>query len=222
MNSLTDRREEEKERRRDEILDAAEFVFSTEGFELATMAQVAKRARVSRALVYVYFKDKTALHLEICVRGLRTLRDMFQKAREAHQTGYQQVRAMGLSYLQFAELHPTYFAAMSKFEAQIQPCSALPEADDQTMNMLMAGRRVHEELVLGLAQGISDGTLRSDLTNLMQISITLWAFSHGTIQLAQTKQTFMNSMGIDKAKFMTDAVDLSMRALSSNHLGGTP
>ncbi|MEK9817397.1 MAG: TetR family transcriptional regulator [Limnobacter sp.] len=42
MNYVIERREEEKERRREEILDAAELVFSEKGFDAATMDQVAR------------------------------------------------------------------------------------------------------------------------------------------------------------------------------------
>jgi len=64
MNYVIERREEEKERRREEILDAAELVFSEKGFDAATMDQVARKARVSRALVYVYFKESPTAHRE--------------------------------------------------------------------------------------------------------------------------------------------------------------
>jgi len=58
MNYLAERRQEEKERRRAEILDAAEGVAASVGWDELTMDQVARRARLSRALLYVYFKDK--------------------------------------------------------------------------------------------------------------------------------------------------------------------
>ncbi len=221
MNYLTERREEEKERRREEILDAAELVFSEKGVDAATMDQVARKARVSRALVYVYFKDKNALQLAICLRGLRTLRDAFQKARESRNQGREQVYAIGLAYMQFSEDFPTHFAVMSRFEAssaetfQNEPCEA-------TLEMIHAGQKVHEEMVLALAQGMADKSLRSDLKNLMQISITLWAFTHGTIQLAQTKQRFMQSLGISKEAFMKQAVELIMHSLVKPSDGDQP
>lgn len=219
MNYLTERREEEKERRREEILDAAELVFSEKNFDDATMEQVARQARVSRALVYVYFKDKAALHLAICLRGLKILREMFETSREQHSTGEQQIRAIGQAYMRFSEEYPTHFAAMSRFEASSHqivngdPCCA-------TMELIQAGQKVHEETVLALAKGMADKTLREDLDNLMQISITLWGFTHGTIQLAQTKSNFMATMGITKESFMNQAVELVMQSLMSRTGGG--
>ncbi|MDX1670470.1 MAG: TetR/AcrR family transcriptional regulator, partial [Limnobacter sp.] len=193
MSYLTERREEEKEKRRQAILDAAELVFEKHGFQAATMDMVARGARVSRALVYVYFKDKEALHLGICLRGLRTLTGMFQKARSSASTGFEQVRAIGQAYMEFSEKYPTRFLAMSLFEAQSNPQEHPCEA---TLEMLEAGKRVHEQTVLAIVQGKADGSLRANIDDPMQVSITLWAFSHGTIQLAQTKQNFMSTLGI--------------------------
>lgn len=223
MSYTIERREEEKERRREEILDAAELVFSEKGFDAATMDQVARKARVSRALVYVYFKDKTALHLAICLRGLGILREMFENARKRHDTGEQQIRAIGYAYMQFSEQYPTHFAALSRFEASQQPVLNQPEADtcEDALQLVQAGQKVHEQTVLALARGMADKSLRADLQNLMQISITLWAFTHGTIQLAQTKTTFMSSMGISKESFMSQAIELVMQSLINRNCGGS-
>ena len=51
MSRIQERRREEKEMRRQSIIDAAEQVFAQRGFEVATMADIADQARLSRALV---------------------------------------------------------------------------------------------------------------------------------------------------------------------------
>jgi len=53
MSYIAERRQEEKERRRAEILDAAEAVCAEVGWDAMTMDQVARKARLSRALLYV-------------------------------------------------------------------------------------------------------------------------------------------------------------------------
>ena len=70
MSYIAERRQEEKERRRAEILDAAEAVCAEVGWDDMTMDQVARKARLSRALLYVYFKDKQDLLFGLCERAL--------------------------------------------------------------------------------------------------------------------------------------------------------
>lgn len=209
MSKIVERRVEEKERRREEILDAAEAVFSEKGMDSTTMDEVAKNARVSRALVYVYFRDKEALQLGLCLRGLKQLKAMFQKARLSKPNGYEQVMAIGQAYTEFSNNFPTYFAVLSRFESQ--PADN-PE-DEAALPVFTAGQQVHEETVLALLQGMQDGSLRSDIKNPMQTSITLWGFSHGIIQLAHTKSAFMNKLGLSQTQFMDDARELAMRSL---------
>jgi len=50
MSYLAERREEEKERRRLEIIEAAESLYAEKGWDAVTMDQVARQARLSRAL----------------------------------------------------------------------------------------------------------------------------------------------------------------------------
>ena len=77
MSYIAERRLEEKERRRAEILDAAEALYAKEGWDAVTVDQVARGARLSRALVYVYFKDKQDMLFGIGERAMSTLRDRF-------------------------------------------------------------------------------------------------------------------------------------------------
>ena len=61
MSYIAERRLEEKERRRAEIVDAAEAAGRDVGLDALTMDDVARRARLSRALLYVYFQDRSDL-----------------------------------------------------------------------------------------------------------------------------------------------------------------
>ena len=94
--STVERRQEEKEQRRNDIVDAAEVVFARKGVEKATMADVAKEARLSRGLIYFYFKDKDDLYLAIMLRATRALRESFEEAVNAHKSGYDKILAIGL------------------------------------------------------------------------------------------------------------------------------
>jgi AcrR family transcriptional regulator len=46
MSYITERRQEERDRRRAEIVDAAEALYSEVGWDAVTMDQVARRARL--------------------------------------------------------------------------------------------------------------------------------------------------------------------------------
>lgn len=52
--------------KRRQILDGAGRIFSTLGFDAASMSDVAREAQVSKATLYVYFQDKEHLFTAIC------------------------------------------------------------------------------------------------------------------------------------------------------------
>lgn len=99
MSYIADRRQEEKDRRRAEIVDAAENLYRELGWDAVTMDSVARRARLSRALVYVYFKDKRELHFAISERAMEMLRRRFEDARSRARTGIDQIEAIGRAYI---------------------------------------------------------------------------------------------------------------------------
>ena len=210
MTLSQQRRQEEKERRREEIIDAAERVIAAKGFDLAKMEEIARDARVSRALVYTYFKDKSDLYFAICERALKLLRERFAEAAAAQPRGIDQVLAIGRSYIDFAQESPFRFAALSRFEGHSLADTA-PDCTER--GVLTAGRSVHEVTVRALQQGMADGSIRKDLSDPLLTAITLWGLTHGVIQLAQTKSTLITDEGFSLQQFLQYSLEFGLRSL---------
>jgi len=210
MSYIAARRQEEKDRRRNEILDAAEAVFAQVGPEKATMDQVARRARLSRALLYVYFEDKVDLLMGVCERGLVDLRRRFVAAAARHKSGIDKVESIGRAYVIFARECPVYFDALARFE-MLQPD---PEQFDEQHGCVVAGDAVHEFIVEVLGTGIRDGSIRRDLGDRDLTATTLWGFMHGIIQLIATKANLLAHDGIGPEQLVKHALRMARRSLA--------
>ncbi|WP_028324143.1 TetR/AcrR family transcriptional regulator [Desulfatirhabdium butyrativorans] len=70
---ITERKERERERRRQQILIAARRVFSSRGYTRSTMEDIAKEAELSPGTIYLYFKSKDELYASLSVRILQYL-----------------------------------------------------------------------------------------------------------------------------------------------------
>ena len=70
---IQERKEREKERRRQQIIVAAKRVFSKNGFNKATMEDIAKEAELSPGTLYLYFKNKEELYASLSLRVLQYL-----------------------------------------------------------------------------------------------------------------------------------------------------
>jgi len=209
MSYINERRQEERDRRRGEIVDAAEALYSEVGWDAVTMDQVARRARLSRALVYVYFRDKSDLHLALVERALDMLRERFEAARAGKERGLDEVEAIGWAYLTYARELPHYFDACARFEARTSSDGMQP---NETA-CLAAGHRVHETIVASLNRGVADGSVRADIGDPYVTSLALWAFSHGVVQIAATKSGQMEIEGIPVQRFFDHAIAMALRTL---------
>lgn len=196
MSYLAERREEEKERRRAEMVDAAEELYAEVGWDAVTMERVAKSARLSRALLYVYFRDKNDLLHAITERALLELRERFVAAAAAHPLGIDQVQAIGRAYVRFQQEKPYRFDACSRFHAHQ---AAGQPAEDACA---AAGDAVMEVIVKALLQGQADGSIRKDIGNPAQVCVMLWAFTHGLIQIGTNKTQEIARQGVEVPQLM--------------------
>jgi len=156
MNYIAERRQEEKDRRRTEILDAAEAVAASEGFDALTMDQVARRARISRALLYVYFQDRDDLHFGLCERALALLQSRFEAAAARRGTGLQKIVAIGRAYVAFAAEFPVHFAALASFQAHE---AGTEPGTGNVAACFTAGEKVHQAMFAVIEAGQRDGSI---------------------------------------------------------------
>lgn len=214
MNLLTDqRRQEEKERRRSDILDATTLVAREHGLAGVTMDLVARQARLSRALLYVYFRDRDELFFGLCQRALVLLRDRFQAAMAAVELGVDKARACGAAYLAFARELPVEFEALSRFEAHTPDVANMAANESACM---LAGDDVHKLLINAIESGIRDGSIRSDVGPPAVVAVTLWGFTHGVLQLAKTKANVLAHEGVAADQLLEHALKMATRSIASD------
>ena len=210
MSYIAERRQEEKDRRRSEIVDAAEDLYRELGWDAVTMDSVARRARLSRALVYVYFKDKRELHFAIETRAMETLRARFEEASARSRLGLEKVEAIGRAYMAYGQEFPHYFDACARLELHV------PENSDerpQESGSMEAARRVHEIVEEALLMGQRDGTISTGIGDLAVTSRVLWGFTHGLIQIALTKASPLAEAGITVPQLTSHAIHLIRKTL---------
>jgi AcrR family transcriptional regulator len=212
MNYIAERRQEEKHRRRGEILDAAEEVTGSVGWDQLTMEQVARRARLSRALVYVYFQDKLDLMYGVCERGLAVLKQRFDEAAGRHKSGLDQIVAIGRAYIAFSQEFPVYFDIMARCE--LREVNTVDAAANEAACMA-TGDTVHALLVAVIERGSRDGSIRSDLGPPRVAAMALWGFTHGAIQLAHTKAKLLAHHGVDGRKLLEHAMAMAARSVAA-------
>lgn len=188
---LKNRRKREKQARYDTILDAAEDVFAEKGYERTSMDDIARTASLSRALLYVYFKDKAAIQRGIILRAGQNLSERFRQAQQTADSGLAQVRAMGEAYYRFYLEEPDYFSALT------MASTAMAEADEtQARDMLSSESELMGLMIHAIERGLEDGTMsRERIHNPAQTALYLRGALHGAILLCQSEGNKNNNNG---------------------------
>jgi len=106
-----ERRERERLRLREKILDAARELFAAFGYEAVTMRKIAEKIEYSPTTIYLHFADKHALVRELCSRDFLTLASRFE-ALEAETDPIQRLRGIGAAFLELAQELPNHYRMM--------------------------------------------------------------------------------------------------------------
>ncbi len=124
MMDTASKREQQREERRKQILDAALTVFSQKGFHPANVSDVAAEAGVSQGTIYWYFDSKEELFQAACASILMSFGQEMLATLEHCTTATDKLRALASSVEEFSEgfesLFPmflSYWASSPKRDA---------------------------------------------------------------------------------------------------------
>ena len=115
MSTVT-RRERERNQRKISIVDAAEKIFSSKGFDNVSMNDIAKEVELNRATIYLYFENKEALFFSVVLRIVSLLNKIVRKnVKTAVYT--QKINVFGKSYYDFFNIYPQYTKIYNLFQS---------------------------------------------------------------------------------------------------------
>ncbi len=106
------RRERESARHRQEMLEAAQSVFSEHGFEKARMEDIAQRAEFAVGTLYRFFASKDQLYLELLRDKADVMEEWLDEAINAGKTPLEKVRNIFFTRLDLFWDHKAFFRLM--------------------------------------------------------------------------------------------------------------
>ena len=180
---IAERKEREKEQRRKDIIDAAEQIFFSRGFESATMDEVAEMAELSKGTLYLYFRSKEDLQFAIFMRGSELLMDLMKKNLSEEYDGYSNLLMLAESFIAFSRDYRHYFDLFMHYESS--------KMKNLNIDQKQVGIYLKEQSPLALvtqqvSRGMEDGSLRKDLP-LEVFSATLWSQMLGVLIVLNNK-----------------------------------
>jgi AcrR family transcriptional regulator len=96
-------------RRRTDILDAAQRLFWRKGYSATSSPRIAREAELAPGTIYLYFRSKEALYVELLMEGYEILhRRLTAETQRSAPPAEQAARLLDV-FLKFARQYPEYY-----------------------------------------------------------------------------------------------------------------
>jgi len=183
--------------RRGEILAAAEKIFIAEGYAGATIRKIADAVGVSSTALYMHFRDKDQVLLEISDGAIGRLLDLNTEVNGKPIDPVSRIRLMLEAYMRFALENPNTY--------QLVFCGSSHAISlDKQAATLALGDRCFEAFSQPLHEIAASGRLRSGTGQ--SAAEVLWSGCHGLVSLLITKTTRSWSPPEDLMAVMLDGL----------------
>jgi len=106
-----ERREHNKARIRENILNIERELFVQDGYDGVSMRRVAEKIEYSPTAIYLHFADKEELFRELCYRDFERLVDVFQNSAISTDP-IERLRQIGRAYIEFGIRNPNHYRFM--------------------------------------------------------------------------------------------------------------
>lgn len=211
---MASKREVEKQRKKATIIDAAEQLFFSKGYEQATMDDLRAAAHLSKRTLYVYFTSKEQIYFEIMIRGYKKLIALLDEAPQTASV-IERLRHMADTFYQFSKMYPQYFSAIFSYENRTTDFTqSVPDPSKEECYAL--GEVVLGKFTALLQQGKNEGVLQID-QDVTLTAMILWSSMSGVLRTAKLKKNYLeNDHAISPESLINQAFVLMMRSIRNN------
>jgi AcrR family transcriptional regulator len=166
---IVERKEREKQEMRQQILVAARSLFLTQGFEKTSIRNIADAIEYSPGTIYLYFKDKNELFLELHREAFMLLmQELYEVSKDPDP--FERLVDLGAHYFKFAFENPELYDLMFVMVAPMEALECKEEVWED-------GRTAFGFLNKIVADCQAKGYFVDQ--EMEDVSLGIWSFVHG-------------------------------------------
>ena len=208
---IAERKEREKQQRREEIIQAAEQIFFSKGFDRSTMDDVAEKAELSKGTIYLYFASKEDLYMAVARKSINLLNEVTMKATEGEGSALEKLGRMGRSCIEFSRTYPDRMKAIMTLE-ELEPI-ALSASVSDVREMIYQESTVGSVIEL-VEQGVREKLIRSDIPALL-VAHTLWMTVLSVIRFVTMKSGLLEVLELSQDQLLESHFELVLNGIRS-------
>ncbi|MDR0553721.1 MAG: TetR/AcrR family transcriptional regulator [Treponema sp.] len=216
---IVERKERERAERRALIMSCAKELILKYGPNEVSMAEIAERAELSKATLYLYFSSKDVLYRDICEEAANTFDTYLQSRMPAN--GLRALDALNLYWRCFLDIFGVsddilIFFSMKRYLVPAAPFIPLEEGvsppGDSSYQFFHRIQRI-------ITQGIEEGFFEADADPAMVARMILSSFSfmvEDTMKLPKERREFCSVIGE-----MRNMVQIMLRGIAGKGIDKT-
>jgi len=202
---IAERRARERDLRRSTILKAAKRIILKHGVEGMSMNQLAQATELTKATLYLYFRDKDDLIDAIVYEGLVLLEKECQRPDARLSSGFAKVLHLVSATFAFYKQYPVYFYTLNHQERR--RASERLETPFATKGNALASR-IFERIADSVRQGMDDGSIRKGI-DINLFLVLLYAQTYGVMHTIYCKEDiYRDVFGLDSAIIEKSALEV--------------
>lgn len=164
---ITERKQRDRERRVNEILDAAMRVFLERDISGTTVDAIANAAEISKGTIYLYFKSKEEIAYALMLRDFRDVLAQLRERVSSAENALEGLITLARSYLDGARSEPQKFKLAYRihrhFHNNIEEALKGMEENEYGRQLLSLTDEFAAFIGGIITRGMEDGSMRKDL-----------------------------------------------------------
>ena len=191
-NEKISRKERETLLRKQIILEAAEKMFLSKGYEETTMDEIANEAEFSKGTVYKYFVSKDELYIAIGSKAYDLIIKYTTEFTDKEEPGMKQLMAIGYAYYEFTKDYPNYASIFHDIAVKLPDIDTKPEKKlSEIQNVYISLSNNYRDILFKiLSDAIKIKTVRADKNPLL-IGYVLSTLTTGLVKKLMQSENFL-------------------------------
>ncbi|WP_236977926.1 TetR/AcrR family transcriptional regulator [Membranihabitans maritimus] len=180
-----------REEKEIQILNSAEKLFASKGYENTKMEDIAEALNISKGLVYFYYNSKENLYMAITYKGMQKMNDLFYSIHYDTQSdsGYDATTKLIEAYVDFLGENPFYLELFLNYTRLVRSSNQKTNQLTEAMKSSIYFRKIkdihnipitifQEEILRGQKDHSIDNQVSPNL-----LYMTIWSIILGFSQL---------------------------------------
>jgi AcrR family transcriptional regulator len=210
--SVQERKRRERRARRQTILEAAASVFAKHGLESATIEMVAREAEVAVGTIYLYFRSRDDLFLQLTADRTEELTARYEAVQSSGLEPLAELRTMARIYIDYlSKSRELFLIHRSVVYARIRKRLKRKSEIGHYNRVFSLGHKAFGQWKAAIGR-VYDIGLIPQVMDLATTASVMWASLNGAFLLTGQDDTFRELTGLNPEGFVERAFEFHLSA----------